>query len=119
MNDRNQISYTYKGQPRLSCPIILGYSDDGREVVFAYQFGGRTSKERKTGKERRLPAWGCFYLTDVGELHAKPGKWMEGESHKQTQKCVKRIDVDVNIPDTLGRKEPLPFDSPELRPPRR
>ena len=37
---------------------------------------------------------------------------------KQPQACVRFVDVDVNIPETLARSEPLSFGSPDLRPPR-
>jgi hypothetical protein len=36
-----------------------------------------------------------------------------------TQVCIQLVDVDVNVPATLKRRQPLPFGSPELKPPRR
>jgi hypothetical protein len=81
--------------------------------VSAYQVAGGTS----TG--RALPAWRCFYLADVRQLETGEAEWREGDSHKQSQTCVRFVDVDVNIAETLTRPEPLPFGSPQLRPPRR
>jgi hypothetical protein len=112
VRSRRQIVFSYNGLPRAACPLILGYSDDGKEVMFAYQVEGRTSPGGK------LPDWRCFYLADVADLTVRDGEWREGDSHRQAQACVRRVDVDANIPDTLTRPQPLPFGSPELRPPR-
>jgi hypothetical protein len=47
---------------------------------------------RATSAKSKLPGWRSFHLAFV--------------------------DVDVNIPATLTRPQPLPFGSPELLPPR-
>jgi hypothetical protein len=112
VRERRQIAFAYEGRPREACPLILGYSADGKEVVFAYQVGGRTSKGGK------LPAWRCFYLSKISALATREGEWREDDSHTQTQSCVRQVDVDANIPDTLTRPQPLPFGSPQLQPPR-
>jgi hypothetical protein len=112
VRERQQIVFTYDGRPREACPLILGYSADGKEAVSAYQVGGRSSPGNK------LPGWRCFYLSKMSELSIQDGEWLEGESHKQPQSCVQFVDVDANIPETLVRPQPLPFGSPELRPPR-
>jgi hypothetical protein len=110
---REPITFLYTGKPRTACAIILGYSANGREVLSAYQVAGETSGGRA------LPAWRCFYLDGIRELQTAHTAWREGDSHKQAQACVRFVDVDVNIPETLTRPEPLPFGSPLLRPPRR
>ena len=112
IRERQHILFAYGGHPRDACPIILGYSNDGREAVKVYQVGGGTSGKGK------LPAWRDFYLDGMSELRLTPGLWLEGDSHKQAQAFVKFVDVDVNILDTLTRPGPLPFGSPLLRPPR-
>jgi hypothetical protein len=105
---RQQLVFTYHA----ACPIVLGYSADGREALSAYQVAGESSGGRA------LPGWRCFRLAEIGELETRDGEWREGDSHKQPQACVRFIDVDVNIPQTLARSEPLSFGSPDLRPPR-
>ena len=112
VRERRQIVFNYQGLPREACPLILGYSADAKEVVFAFQVGGRTSKGGK------LPAWRCFYLTKISALTTREGEWREDDSHKQAQSCVHFVDVDANISDTLMRPQPLRFGSPELRAPR-
>ena len=112
IRERQQVVFSYEGQPREACPLILGYSATGKETVFAYQIGGRTSGGKK------LPDWRCFSLAKIGDLATRSGEWLEGDSHKQAQSCVRFVDVDVNIADTLTRPQPLPFGSVELRPPR-
>ena len=110
---RRQLVFRYGGSDREACPLILGYSADGREALFAYQFAGATSGQSK------LPDWRCFYVADIDGLRSRLGPWHEGTSHKQTQSCVRHIDVDANVADTLKQEKPLPFGSPLLRPPRR
>jgi hypothetical protein len=112
IRERRPISFSYKGGMREGCPLVLGYDADGEEKVFVYQFDGATSAGSK------LPNWRCFFLSQVRGLALRDGPWREGSSHKQAQSCVRFVDVDVNIPETLTRPAPLPFGSPALRPPR-
>ena len=56
---------------------------------------------------------------NIRDLQSRPGAWQEGTSHTQAQTCVHFVDVDVNVPETLTRKRPLPFGSDQLQPPRR
>ena len=112
MHGRQNIAFEYQGRPREGSPIILGYSDGGREALKLFQTGGRTS-------QGRLPDWRDFYIDQIRMLALKAGEWREGTSHKHPQAFVKFIDVDINIPETLERSEPLPFGSKELRPPPR
>jgi len=110
---RAQLTFRYRDLPRECCPVILGYAADGREVLFAYQFAGSTSGKTK------LPQWRCFHIENIRDLSSRPGAWLEGASHMQAQTCVHFVDVDVNIPETLARRQPLPFGSDKLQPPRR
>jgi predicted DNA-binding transcriptional regulator YafY len=112
IRERQHVLFEYDGRRRDVCPIILGYSATGREALKAYQVGGETSSGH-------LPAWRDFYLDRIKALRLDSGSWVEGSSHKQPQSFVKFVDVDVNIPDTLTRVEPLSFGSPLLRPPRK
>jgi len=113
LRQRRQITFSYHGLPRECCPVILGYAADGREVLFAYQFSGATSSKTK------LPQWRCFYVEGIGDLRSRPGYWLEGTNHTQAQTCVRFVDVDVNVPDTLGADGPRPFGADAPRPPRR
>jgi len=111
---RQQITCSYGGYDRVVCPIILGYAGDGQEAVFAFQIGG--------GSTKKLPPagdWRCFHLADVTDISLRSGEWQSGTRHTRPQSCVRYVDVDVNIPETLTRGRPLAFRSPELRPPRR
>ena len=110
---RQPIAFLYTGKPRTACPIVLGYSANGREALSAYQVAGETSGGGT------LPQWRCFYLDGILELETAQSAWREGDSHRQPQTCVHFVDVDVNIPETLTRPEPLLFGSSELQPPRR
>jgi hypothetical protein len=54
VRERQHIVFEYDGRPRNACPIILGYSDAGREAMKAYQVGGKTTSKST------LPAWRDF-----------------------------------------------------------
>ncbi len=112
VRERKQITCVFEGRYREACPIILGYSVDGRERVLVFQIGAQTSPRSK------LPGWRSFYVAEVRDLRLSGGPWAEGSSHTQKQSHIQFVDVDVNIPETLTRSRPLPFGSPELRPPR-
>jgi len=112
VRQRKQISCVFEGRYREACPIILGYSSDGRERVLVFQIGGQTRPGSK------LPGWRSFRLAGVHDLKLRDGPWAEGASHTRTQSHIRFVDVDVNIPATLTRPQPLPFGSPELLPPR-
>lgn len=109
---RRQITFVSKRYYREAYPVILGYSADGEEMLFAYQVGGHTSPGNK------LPGWRCFPVASIHELTSHKKDWYEADSHKQAQSCVQFTDVDANIPETLKRRAPLPFGSAHLRPPR-
>jgi hypothetical protein len=111
---RKQITCIYGGCYREACPHILGYKKLGQEAVFAFQFGGDSTS--------RLPPqgdWRCFDLAGVTDVQLRDGRWHSGTRHTKTQTCIQFVDVDVNVPDTLNRRQPLAFGSPDLRPPRR
>jgi len=111
---RKQITCIYGGRYREACPHILGYKKLGQEAVFVFQFGGDSTS--------RLPPqgdWRCFDLAGVTDVQLRDGRWHSGTHHTKTQTCIQFVDVDVNVPDTLKRRQPLAFGSPHLRPPRR
>jgi hypothetical protein len=112
VRERRQIVFSYDGAKREVCPLVLGYAADGEEKVFTYQFAGATSRGSK------LPNWRCFALARMKVPLLREGAWHEGSSHTQAQSCVRFVDVDANIPETLTRPGPLPFGSRALQPPR-
>ena len=113
MRTRQQITCVYDGRYREICPIILGYAADAEETVFAFQFAGESTKGLAPGG-----AWRCLRLAGVTDIGLRSGEWHSGTHHSTPQRCVPFVDVDANIPDTLTRRQPLPFGSPHLRPPR-
>jgi general stress protein 26 len=116
IRNRQQITFTYDGAHRETFPHILGYSTFGKEAVFAYQVGGERSEGKRLAPEG---GWGCFSLDRVTDIQLRDGRgWRGGTRHSRPQTCIQRVDVDVNIPETLTRPQPLPFGSPGLRPPR-
>ena len=84
-----QVVCTYEGRRRELCPHIIWTNRAGEEVVLAWQFAGESSG--------RLPQWRCLRLAYVRDAAARDGPWHEGGSHKTTQSCVTKIDLDVNV----------------------
>jgi hypothetical protein len=93
-----QVVCTYDGRHRELCPHILGTNKRGEEVVLAWQFAGESS-----GK---LPQWRCLKLAGISDARARDGRWHEGGSHKTTQQCVTRIDLDINVHVRKLRQSP-------------
>jgi hypothetical protein len=87
---RKQIVCTYDGYPRELCPFILGHTY-GEEKALTFQFGGR-------GKSRLPPGgeWRCLDLSRVKDIELRDGPWRGGTSHRQAQRCVEIVDLDVN-----------------------
>lgn len=111
---RKLIACVYDGCFREVCPHILGYKKHGAEAVFVFQFGGESTSQLPPGGD-----WRCFELAGMTEVRLCGGRWRSGTRHSRPQACIQLVDVDVNIPGTLRRQQPLPFGSPLLRPPRR
>jgi hypothetical protein len=84
-----QVLCTYGGRARELCPHIIGTNKAGEEAVLAWQFAGESG-----GK---LPQWRCLKLANVRNARAQNGRRLEGGSHKTTQKCVAKVDLDINI----------------------
>ena len=112
---RKQITCTYKDRYRVVFPHILGYKPSGTEAVFVFQVGGESSS-------KPLPPageWRCFDLEGVADIQLRDGDWRGGTRHSKPQACIRFVDVDVNVPETLTRRQPLAVGAPALRPPRR
>jgi hypothetical protein len=84
-----QVTCTYDGRHRELCPHIIGTNKNGEEAVLAWQFGGKSSSP--------LPQWRCLRLANVRDARVRNGRWYAGGSHKTTQQCVTRIDLDINV----------------------
>ena len=112
---RKQMTCVYDGCYREVCPHILGYEDLGLERALVFQFGGDSTSK----KLPRDGAWRCFDVGKMTDAKLRDGRWRSGVQHRKTQVCIQLVDVDVNVPATLKRRQPLAFGSPELRPPRR
>jgi general stress protein 26 len=110
---RKQIVCSYKNRPREVFPHILGYKASGEEAVFMFQVGGESSQPLPPGGD-----WRCFDLDGIADIQVREGSWRGGSRHRQAQTCIQFVDVDVNVPETLTRPQPLAFGSPALRPPR-
>jgi hypothetical protein len=111
---RKLIACVYDGCFRETYPHILGYNKLGAEALLVFQFGGESTSPLPPDGD-----WRCVELAGMTEVRLCEGRWRSGMRHSRPQACIQFVDVDVNLPSTLRRRHPLPFGSPELRPPRR
>ncbi|WP_431203394.1 hypothetical protein ACQ86E_32325 [Bradyrhizobium betae] len=86
---QQQVTCTYEGRYRALCPHIIGTDKNGGEAVLAWQFAGESSGS--------LPQWRCLKLVNVSNVRTRDGRWHEGGSHRTTQTCIKKIDLDINV----------------------
>jgi general stress protein 26 len=110
---RKQIVCSYEHHPREVFAHILGYRASGEEAVLVFQVGGESSKPLSPAGE-----WRCFDLDGIADIQVRESPWRGGSRHRKAQTCIPFVDVDVNVPETLTRPQPLAFGSPGLRPPR-
>jgi general stress protein 26 len=110
---RKRIAFSYGDRPREVCPHILGYKASGQEALFVFQVGGESSQPLPPRGD-----WRCFEVDGISDIQLRDGSWRSGTRHSKAQSCVQFVDIDVNVPETLTRGQPLPFGSPRLRPPR-
>ncbi|MFL6835177.1 MAG: hypothetical protein ACJ8F0_21585 [Xanthobacteraceae bacterium] len=93
----------------------MGYEQFGLERALVFQFGGDSTSKRLP----RDGAWRCFDVSKMADVRLRDGRWRSGIQHRKAQVCIQLVDVDVNVPATLKRRQPLAFGSSELKPPRR
>ena len=96
IRERKLITCTYQGKRREIAPHILGFKKRV-EKTLVFQFGGETNSTLPPGGE-----WRCFALKDVVDAEMRDGEWHTGGSHRSAQACIDIVDVDVNVPATLG-----------------
>lgn len=89
--EEKQVVCVYGGHQRELCPHIIGHTK-GEEKVLAFQFGGTSSTKLPPRGE-----WRCLVLANVTEASLRDGPWRAGSSHRQQQRCVEDIDLDVNV----------------------
>jgi hypothetical protein len=101
MAARKPLVCIYQGHPRTICPIILGHTD-GEEKALTWQFEGSSSRGPVRGQ------WKCLSLAEVGNVEIIDGPWCSGGEHRQSQTCVKEVDLDVNPDSPYRPKRKLP-----------
>jgi len=101
MAARRPVACMYQGHPRALCPVILGHTD-GAEKALTWQFEGEGSKGPVRGQ------WKCLSLDEVRNAEIIDGPWRSGGEHRQSQTCVKEVDLDVNPYSPYRPKRSLP-----------
>jgi hypothetical protein len=70
-------------------------------------------------KGYRVMAHGAASMSPRWQTFGFVTRWRSEIQHRKAQVCIQLVDVDVNVPATLKRRQPLAFGSSELKPPRR
>ena len=86
-----QVTCVYQDHYRELCPHILGHTD-GEEKLLAFQFGGESRTRLPPGGE-----WRCLYVAEIQKATTRDGAWHAGTTHRQQQRCVEVVDLDINI----------------------
>ncbi len=100
----HQVTGYYGGFYREFCPYRLGQDDGGEYRVFAYQFGGQTSKGPIVSVGSR-ENWRCFKLMDISDLQSRPGTWYGtlNPISSGRSECVTHLDFESACPKTPNR----------------
>ncbi len=91
IENERQITCTYQGHDRELCPHVIGYLD-GEERLLAFQFGGSSGSALPHGG-----AWKCLRVAEMRDTRARDGRWHTGSLHQTTQRCVRDVDLDINV----------------------
>ena len=89
---KKQIHAYYNKHYRVMCPHVIGYKN-GVPHALLYQFGGTSSSGlAPIGSGDN---WRCIFVDKLTHLESKTGDWYTAPNHSRPQKCVDRIDVEV------------------------
>lgn len=94
IRQRQQVVCRYGGYRRELCPVILGHKRSGDEAALTFQFAGESRSGLPRGGQ-----WRCLLLAEASEVELRDGAWHAGADHRQGQRCVDIVDLDVN-PDS-------------------
>lgn len=92
--DKNQVVATYDGHRREMCPHVIGTAKAGHKQTLFYQFAG--SSESGLGPDGSGENWRCIPIDGLSAVTVRPGDWHTAPNHSRPQKCVDKIDVEVN-----------------------
>jgi len=101
---RRPVQLTYHGRQRLICPHALGWNNDGRPMLLAYQTGGQTSTGTLPADPRHR--WRCMFVDDVDHVDAADpaSPWETGDNYNPSRP-FHAID-NVTIAITAGGRHP-------------
>jgi hypothetical protein len=90
--NRQPVSATYDGLPRLLCPHVLGRKA-GRLHALVYQFEGTSHSGLEMMTEGR-GGWRCLAVEKLIHVELKAGGW-HTEPRASRQTCVDEVDFDA------------------------
>jgi len=94
---RTPVSATYKGQPRLFCPHVLGRNKDDVPHALCYQFGGKSNSGLKP--KGSPDNWRCICIEKLTDVELIEGRWHTPETHSRPQACIVTVEYDSENPD--------------------
>lgn len=86
IENRRALIISHSGFTRKVCAHLLGETADGRTVIHAFQYGGKSSKGDITLKNA---SWRFFYINDIEALAASPtNEWYPLDLAKNEEEYV-------------------------------
>lgn len=94
IENKMQVTATYKGYYREMCPHVLGLKNGVMHCLF-YQFGGdSSSRQIVPGSSQN---WRCLDINALEDVSIHPGAWHTASNHSRPQTCVDQIDAEVDL----------------------
>ena len=93
VQNKHQVTATYKGHVRMMCPHALGWTNDRERALF-YQFGGTSSTG--LGPDGSSKNWLCIFLDELTDISVSPGAWYTAPEHSRPQRCVAKTEAEAS-----------------------
>jgi hypothetical protein len=91
--NKQNISATYSGHPRLMSPHAIG-TKNGTPQCLCYQYGGSSSSGLAPAGSPNN--WRCMPIGGLSNVSVVAGTWSTASNHSQAQTCVGEVDVEVD-----------------------
>ncbi len=88
IEQRQSLTGRYGSFERLFSPHILGKSDEGRDCLVGFQYGGG-----RPGGLAPLGEWCFFEIDGLHGVHPNVDPWRMGQLHERSDYLVAQVDV--------------------------
>ena len=92
IQEKKQVSATYKGLRREMCPHALGFKKGKLHCLF-YQFGGDSSSGIIVPGSPNN--WRCIDVTGLSDVVTQIGPWHTANNHSRGNHCIDTLLIEV------------------------